>query len=230
MSMDDRELLTQLLKGETRLGSQTVAEILGRGETFRPALEQLIGNIRLWHTEHAGRIAVFHAVKLLGVMKFEEAIPRLIDAIFLAYSTNHEDVLDELPIVFSRIGAAAVDPLQSILDDTSLHPTVRSVTASALEGIGVLHPAVQDRILEVFREQLSRPEQAGQVRAHVVGLIAHFGRTEDGSLVTATLHTMPTALDITEGEVDSYFESSTEPWEWSQYRVDPLEFYDDELA
>ena len=66
MSMDDRELLTQLLKGETRLGSQTVAEILGRGETFRPALEQLIGNIRLWHTEHAGRIAVFHAVKLLG--------------------------------------------------------------------------------------------------------------------------------------------------------------------
>ena len=107
--------------------------------------------------------------------------------------------------------------------------SLSAVTASALEGIGVLHPAVQDRILEVFREQLSRPEQAGQVRAHIVGLIAHFGRTEDRSLVTATLLTMPTALDITEGEVDSYFESSTEPWEWSQYRVDPLEFYDDEL-
>ncbi len=64
----------------------------------------------------------------------------------------------------------------------------------------------------------------------IVAMIAHFRRTEGRSLITATLYTMPTALDITENEVDSYFESSTEPWEWSQYRVDPLEFYDDELA
>ena len=230
MNTSDRDLLTRLLEGKVRLSSQTVAEILGRGESFTPSLETLLGNVRLWHTDEAGRIAVFHAVKLLGIMKAASSLPKLVDAIFLACSTHNEDVLEELPIVFSRIGSDAIEPLRSVLEDEGLHPTIRAVAASGLEGIGVLHPDSVETVLDVLRKQLQSSGLAGQLHAHLLGLVAHFRKPEDKQLVGNTLNLIPTALDLTEEDVSGYFENSTEPWEWAQYRVDPLEFYDDELG
>ena len=37
-------------------------------------------------------------------------------------------------------------------------------------------------------------------------------------------------VDVGIDDIEGYFASSSELWEWSQYRVDPLELYDDELA
>ena len=223
-----KDLLTQLLEGEARLNPQVVAEILGRGVDFIPSLEMLLGNVRLWHTDTAGRIAVFHAVKLLGIMKAASALPKLIDAIFLAYSTKNEDVLEELPIVFSRIGPDAIEPLRSVLEDSGLDSTIRSLAASGLEGIGVLHADSRGRVLDVLRRQLQSSGQGVLLRAHVLGLIVHFRRPEDRQLVGSTLSLIPTAPDMTEDEVNLYFKGSDEPWEWAEYRIDPLEFYDGE--
>ena len=227
---EDRELIARLLTGEPQLGSQTVAEILGRGSEATPKLEHLLGNVRLWHTDGAGRIAVFHAVKLLGAMRVETAVDALVDAIFLAYSTRHEDVLDELPLAFARIGPGAIPALESVLDDRNLETPIRIVAAGGLEGIAVLHTAEQDRILQMFREKLTRIDEAGQLRAHLMTLLAHFRQPADRPLVEAALRTMTMFGDVSVDEVEGYFESSTEPWEWDQYRSDPLEFYDDELA
>ena len=230
MDPQDKNLLTHLLKGEAQLNPQTVAEILGRGPDFVPTLEKLLANIRLWHTDDAGRIAVFHAVKLLGIMKAAIALPKLMDAIFLAHSTRNEDVLDELPIVFSRIGTEAIEPLRSVLEDPAIDSTIRSLAASGLEGIGVLHTDSQDVVLDILRGQLHVSAQGLLLRAHVLGLIAHFRRPEDRQLVRGNLKMLPTALDMTEDEVTQYFEGSAEPWEWAEYRIDPLEFYDCELG
>ncbi len=226
MKTTNRELINQLLAGDTRLNPQTVAEILGRESTFIPDLETLLRNVRLWHTEEAGRITVFHAVKLLGIMKAGNALPVLIDAIFLAYSTANEDVLEELPIVFSRIGPEAVEPLRSVLEDTGLHSTIRTLAASGLEGIAVLHTGSGDVVLDILRKQLQGPDHGVGLRSHVLGLIARFRRPEDRQLVGSTLSLIPTALDMTQEEVYRYFEAGTEPWEWAEYRMDPLEFYD----
>ena len=228
--MGDRELLAHLLSGEIRLSQQTIGEILGSGSSMGEDLVRLIRNVRLWHTEEAGRIAVFHAVKLLGAMKFSPALDALIDAIFLAYGTRHEDVLEELPLAFARIGCDATPALLSILEDTSLEPAVRSVAASGMEGIAVLDPSQRETILQSFRERLAEPQAAGTLRGHVLNLLAHFRRPEDRALVSAALQSIPTALNIESDDVVNYFEASAEPWEWAQYRLDPLEFYDDELA
>ena len=194
-------------------------------------LVRLIRNVRLWHTEEAGRIAVFHAVKLLGAMKFPPALDALTDAIFMAYDTRHEDVLEELPLAFARIGCDATPALLSILEDSSLEPAVRSVAASAMEGIAVLDESQRETILQSFRERLAEPQQAaGTLRGHVLNLLAHFRRPEDRALVSAALQSIPTALDIAGDDIANYFEASAEPSEWAQYRLDPLEFYDDELA
>ena len=37
-------------------------------------------------------------------------------------------------------------------------------------------------------------------------------------------------MDIGQSEIADYIEESAEPWEWAQYRLDPLEFYEDEMA
>ena len=228
--MEDRELLAQLLRGETRLSQQTIAEILGQGASMAEHLVRLIRNVRLWHTEEAGRIAVFHAVKLLGAMKSPVAVDGMSDAIFLAYGTRHEDVLEELPLAFARIGSEATPALLSILEDSRLEPAVRSVAASGMEGIAVLDPSQRDTILQSFRERLAEPQAAGTLRGHVLNLLAHFRRPEDRALVSAALQSIPTALDIAGDDIVDYFEASAEPWEWAQYRLDPMEFYDDELA
>jgi len=139
--------------------------------------------------------------------------------------------MEELPIAFARIGPEAFEPLKSIMEDPKLHPAVRSIAATGLEGIAVLHPDEIDRALDTLREALRRSDsESGQFQTHVIGLITHFRRPEDRELVNGTLGRIPTALDITEEDVDTYFQSSTEPWEWAAYRADPLEFYDDELA
>jgi hypothetical protein len=228
MNTPNRDLLTRLLAGEARLSPQTVAEILGRGPEFIPDLETLLANVRLWHTDNAERIAVFHAVKLLGIMKATGALPTLIDAIFLAYSTQNEDVLEELSIVFARIGPDAIEALCSVLEDGELDSTVRSVAASGLEGIAVLHTDSGDAVLDLLRGQLKHSGQGALLSAHILGLIAHFRKPEDRQLLGSTLSLLPTALDMDDDAVSRYFEDSGEPWEWAEYRIDPLEFYDAE--
>ncbi len=228
MDTANRDLLTRLLAGEARLSPQTVAEILGRGADFIPDLRTLLANVRLWHTDEAGRIAVFHAVKLLGIMKAASALPTLIDSILLAYSTQNEDVLEELPVVFARIGPDAIQPLRSVLEDSGLDSTIRSLAASGLEGIAVLHTDSRNTVLDLLRGHLKSPGQGALLSAHVLGLIAHFRRPEDRKLVSSTLSLIPTAMDMSEDAVSSYFNGSDEPGEWAQYRIDPLEFYDGE--
>ena len=49
-----------------------------------PALIALIKNVRLWHTEEAGRWAVLHAIRLVSGLRLSQATPALVDAIFLA--------------------------------------------------------------------------------------------------------------------------------------------------
>ncbi len=228
--MDDRELLTQLLKGEPQLSRQTVAEVVGRGNEIAEKLVEMLRNVRLWHTEDAGRVAVFHAVKLLGALKFEPSLPALADAILLACSTSNEDVLDELPIALSRIGPSGAPALRSILEDSTLDTTARAVAASALEGIAVLEPAERDKVLATFRERISLSNESSTLRGHLLTLLAHFRQPEDRELIASLMRVVPLEMEVSGDEITSYFEDRDEPWEWEQYRVDPLEFYDNDLV
>lgn len=228
--MDDRDLIAQLLKGETHLSPQVVNGILERGPDIAEYLEQLICNIRLWHTDMTGQIAVFHSVKLLGALQYSSAVEALSNAIFLAYETANGDVLEELPLAFARIGKDGTASLVSILEDKKLNPAVRTVAASGLEGIAVLDEAETDKILDVFRHLLAEPEGPVELHNHVLNLLVHFRRSEDLPLITSVLSARPINMDIGESEIADYLEESAEPWEWTQYRLDPLEFYEDELA
>jgi hypothetical protein len=223
--MTNEEVLKEILRGEPQLSNELLQSVSAAGSTIGPQLLELIKSIRLWHTEDAGRWAVLHAIRLVSSLHVKNSIPPLIDAIFLASSTRHEEALEDLPVALARMGEAAIRPLQSILEDSRLDGTIRSVAASALEGIAVLDPTTRVAVLEVLRKLLSENVDLSSVRSHVIMVLAHFRMPEDLSLIKSVARTLPLMLDMEADEIDAYFELKNEPANWEFYRDSLLEYY-----
>ena len=227
-TMTDEDLLKAILAGTPYLPKEAVREISSRGAPFGRKLLELIRNIRLWHTDEAGQWAVVHAIKLVGSMKLPEATPVLIDAIFLACSTRNEDAMEDLAIALAQAGKPAIRGLVSVMEDRRLEAAVRSIAASALEGIAVLDPDESKEILDSFRKTVNDSDELSAVRAHAITILAHFRTPEDRPLIKNAMSTMPLMLDVTSSEVDEYFAQTEDSPEWDQFAVDLLDYYDEE--
>jgi hypothetical protein len=223
--MTTEEILKEILRGEPQLSPEVLREAAKPGSPLGPAFIALIKNVRLWHTEDAGLWAVLHAIRLVSDLHLKDATPALIDAIFLAYSTRHEDALDDLPVALAHCGPAAVNPLTSIVEDRTLNGTIRSVAASALEGIAVLHLDTRDDILATLRKIMSSAEESSALRGHVISIVAHFRLPEDSRLIKSTTRVMPMMSDLETEEIDEYFERGEDPEAWNAYRASLLEYY-----
>ena len=219
--MTTEDILKEILRGEPQLSQ----EVVNNASMVGPALIALIKNIRLWHTEDAGRIAVLHAIRLASDLHLRDATPVLIDAIFLAYSTRHEDALDDLPVAIAQSGSSALLPLTSIVEDRTLEGTIRSVAASALEGLAVLHPETRDEVLSTLRKIIAATEESAALRSHAITIVAHFRLPEDSRLIKNTTRAMPMISDLDTDEIDEYFERGEDPEAWNAYRASLLEYY-----
>lgn len=223
--MTNEEVLKTILRGEPQLSRELLQSISESAATMGPQLLEMIKSIRLWHTEDAGRWAVLHVIRLVSSLQVRNSIPALIDAVFLATSTRHEDVLEDLPIALARSGDAAIRPLQSVLEDSRLDGTIRSVAASALEGIAVRDTTSRVAVLEIFRKFLLESGDLSSIRSHVITILAHFRVPEDLGLIKNVARTLPLMLDMEADEIDAYFEQKDEPDSWSTYRSSLLEYY-----
>jgi hypothetical protein len=223
--MTNEEVLKTILRGEPLLSEDLLQSVSASPSTIGPQLLELLKSIRLWHTEDAGRWAVLHAIRLVSSLQTRNSIPVLIDAIFLASSTRHEDALEDLPVAFARTGDAAIRPLQLVLEDSRLDGTIRSVAASALEGIAVVDPTTRTAVLEILRKFLEDPGELSSIRSHVLTILAHFRMPDDLVLIKRVSRTLPMMLDMDDEEIDAYFEQKDEPDSWSAYRTSLLEYY-----
>ncbi|HLQ78293.1 MAG TPA: hypothetical protein VK210_13120 [Terriglobia bacterium] len=223
--MTNEEVLKTILRGEPQLPAEVIQTVSANGATLGPLLLELIKSVRLWHTEDAGRWAVLHAIRLVSGLHIKNSIGPLIDAIFLAAGTRHEDALEDLPVALARIGEAAIRPLQSVLDDNRLDGTIRSVSASALEGIAVLDSTSRVAVLDILRKVLSDGGDLSSVRGHVITIVAHFRMPEDLPLIKSVARTLPLMLDMEADEIDAYFEQKEEPENWGVYRESLLDYY-----
>ena len=219
--MTNEEILKAILRGEPQLSADVVREAAKVG----PALVALIKNVRLWHTEEAGMWAVLHSIRLLSGLHLKEATPALIDAIFLAYSTRHEEALEDLPVALAQAGPGALNPLISIVEDRTLDGTIRSVAASALEGLAVLHLDTRDEVLASLRKIIAAPEESAALRGHAITIVAHFRLPEDSRLIKSTTRAMPMMSGLETDDIDEYFERGEDPETWNAYRASLLEYY-----
>jgi hypothetical protein len=223
--MTNEEVLKTILRGEPLLSKDLLQSVSASASTIGPQLLELIKSIRLWHTEDAGRWAVLHAIRLASSLQVRNSIPVFIDAIFLATSTRHEDALEDLPVALARAGEAAIRPLQLVLEDSRLDGTIRSVAASALEGIAVNDPTLRVAVLEILRKFLTDAGDLSSIRSHVITILAHFRMPEDLALIKSVARTLPMMLDMDAEEIDAYFEQKDEPDSWNTYRSSLLEYY-----
>src|SRR5436190_808595 len=106
--MTNETILKEILRGEPNLPEEVVRAATAPDSSIGPMLLDLIRNIRLWHNEDAGHWAVLHAIRLIGALRPRNAAAPLIDAIFLAYSTRHEDALEDLPAALAQSGESAI--------------------------------------------------------------------------------------------------------------------------
>ena len=219
--MTTEDILKQILRGTSNLPKEVVQSAAQVG----PALVALIRNVRLWHTEDAGMWAVLHAIRLASELHLKEAPPALIDAIFLAYSTRHEEALEDLPVAIAKAGPVALLPLISIVEDRTLNGTIRSVAASALEGIAVLFPDTREDVLTPLRKVMSATEESAALRGHLVTIVAHFRVPSDSRLIKNTSRAMPMMLDLDTDDIDEYFDRGDDPETWNAFRASLLEYY-----
>ena len=223
--MTNEEVLKAILRGEPQLSKELLQTVSASSSSIGPQLLELIKSIRLWHTEDAGRWAVLHAIRLVSGLHVRGTIPALIDAIFLASSTRHEDALEDLPVALARAGEAAIRPLQTVLEDSRLDGTIRSVAASALEGIAVLDSTTRVAVLEILRKVVADSGDLSSVRGHAITIVAHFRMPEDIPLIKNVARTLPLMLDMEPDEIDAWFEQREEPESWGAYRESLLEYY-----
>jgi len=223
--MTNEEVLKTILRGDPQLSKDLVQSVSASSATIGPLLLELLRSVRLWHTEEAGRWAVLHAIRLVSELPVKNSVPALIDAIFLASSTRHEDAMEDLPVALARKGEAAIRPLESVLEDSRLDGTVRSVAASALEGVAVLDPSVRDAVLEILRKLLADSADLSSVRSHVITILAHFRMPEDLPLIKRVAQTLPLMLDMDADDIEAYFQLREEPEAWGVYRESLLQYY-----
>lgn len=92
--------------------------------------------------------AAVHATYLLGAMETGEALVPLLTALRWADAFDCDWVLEDLPSIFARLGAAAADPLRSIVTDPSAGSGARSAALTSLTAVALATPYLLDGLIE----------------------------------------------------------------------------------
>lgn len=126
--------------------------------------------------------APLHAWRALGQLRAEEAIEPLLE---LFHELEDSDWAgEELPVVYSLIGPAAISSLKGYLQDASHSLYPRTTAISALGKIGNAHPASREVCISVLVQQLERfHEQDEELNAFLVGGLVDLKAVEATSVM-----------------------------------------------
>ncbi|GAC1644113.1 MAG: hypothetical protein NVS4B12_08950 [Ktedonobacteraceae bacterium] len=126
--------------------------------------------------------APLHAWRALGQLRAVEAVEPLLE---LFDGLEEDDwIHEELPVVFSLIGPAALPPLAAYLADLSHTDSSRISTSSSIEKIGKRWPGARAEALAILEEQLERfEENEPDVNAFLVEALVELGAKEAAPLI-----------------------------------------------
>lgn len=156
-----QELLHQLEGLGDRAPLELIQAILSRVQEIVLPLSRVLEAKEYWEAQDNRIWMPVHAVKLLGTITDPNAIPHLINALALADETGDEWVMEDLPIVFGRLGSQAVEPLMDFIlahREDSEFDWPRSTAASGLVAIAMHHPEERERILSFLHSLFSEDE------------------------------------------------------------------------
>lgn len=157
---------------------------LGLGEADVPELCRLVQAATLYDDE-ADDLQIYasvHAWRALGELRAEAAIDTLINE--LHHAETDDWVTEELPAIFGRIGAAAIAPLTTYLEDYDNDTWARFAAVTSLTVIAQAFPESRDRCVAILSEQLSRfTEQDTDINALLIGELCTLAAVEAAPLM-----------------------------------------------
>jgi SEC-C motif len=109
--MTTAELIDLLFEEEDRVTEQHLRELISRGEEAAARLREFLIDEDFWYEGRNGDHWIpVHAIVILGALRDEKAFPDLIEMVPHAYFSNHEGVIQVLPVALAEYGAKAVEP------------------------------------------------------------------------------------------------------------------------
>jgi hypothetical protein len=168
----------QLRRAGLRPNERLAQHILHAGAAAVGPLLGLALETDLLHTDEPECYAPIHALRLLGELHSVEIIAPLL-RVFPIEQEYPEEYLplmwaDEASQMIGRLGAAAVEPLWAIVDDTTWDMVGRGVALMALTYATVIAPEIRASVVDGVLERLSRSDD-NRMTAHLVSALASLG-------------------------------------------------------
>jgi hypothetical protein len=123
--------------------------------------------------------APLHAWRALGQLKAAEAVDALKNQLHLIDDNEDDYIATEFPVVFSKIGWPAVQPLAEYLNDNNNPLFAKICAAGSLQIMGKENPALRDRCIEILTSQLRNHDcQDETLNTFLILYLVELGATE----------------------------------------------------
>ncbi len=184
-SLGDGELLELLYTAGDRLPREAVEEVLRRGSRMLPALAEVAADKAAWTQPLPEWWAAVHATYLLGAMETPVALVPLLTALRWADAFDCDWVTEDLPSIFSRLGAAPFEPLRAIAQDPTAGPGARSVALASLAAIALSAGYLRDPVVSLASALLGEASEALYLRQTAANVLVDLRAAEHRELLMA---------------------------------------------
>ncbi len=132
---------------------------LGIAASDLPALSQMVLDKALYNSEDTTLCwGPIHAWRALAQLQVEAAIAPLVEVV-QQFSDNvdwWEWIIEELPLVLSQFGAAAIPALAASLADATQSEEVHFTVINCFEALVNAHPPLREAVVAVLTQQLAQ--------------------------------------------------------------------------
>ncbi len=123
------------------------------------------------------------AWRTLADLRAEEAVEPLVDLVRSLDGDLDEWMLDDLPLVFAKIGKSAFDPLAELARDRDFTSETRSIAVAGLAEIAKAHPEVRDDVVEILTEILAAREDDVELNSNVLVELVELNASEAAEVI-----------------------------------------------
>lgn len=140
---------------------------------------------KTWYEEDVDEIvecwANIHAIRTLGQLKAEAAIEPLLS---LFEEENNDWISEDLPVVYSMIGAAAIPALSEYLANPKNKVFPRIHANTSLEKIGSTHPENRTECVAIITKQLEKfAGNHPELNAFLIGTLLDLKAVESAPVI-----------------------------------------------
>ncbi len=173
-NLSDAALLELLHTAADRLPAEAAGELVRRGHRVRGELRAIVMDKVAWTQGLPEWWAPVHATYLLGAMETPETLVALLAALRWADAFDCDWVLEDLPSIFARLGAPAVDPLRAILADLAAGPGARSTALAALAAVSLRVEGLTEEVLDLAEGLVRDRDEDLFLRQSAANLLVDF--------------------------------------------------------